>query len=63
MPLIQSYAALSAPSKALPICLQPLLERLLEEFQQNYPGIEFPPLPPKGDLDLDQLREAAYFFS
>ncbi|KAL4857485.1 DNA-directed RNA polymerase 2B [Chlorella vulgaris] len=42
---------------------QPLLERLLEEFQQNYPGIEFPPLPPKGDLDLDQLREAAYFFS
>jgi hypothetical protein len=43
--------------------LQPLLEQLLEEFQQRYPGIEFPPIPPKGALDLEQLREAAYFFS
>ncbi|KAL4451184.1 hypothetical protein ABPG77_009256 [Micractinium sp. CCAP 211/92] len=42
---------------------QPLLEKLLEEFQQLYPGIEFPPVPPKGELDLDQLREATYFFS
>ncbi len=43
--------------------VQPLLEKLLEEFQQLYPGIEFPPVPPKGELDLDQLREATYFFS
>ena len=43
--------------------LQPLLEKLLEEFQGLYPGIQFPPLPPKGELDLDKLKEATYFFS
>lgn len=42
---------------------QPLLEKLLTEFQSLYPGIEFPPVPDKGELDLDQLREATYFFS
>ncbi|PSC74843.1 DNA-directed RNA polymerase chloroplastic mitochondrial [Micractinium conductrix] len=42
---------------------QPLLEQLLEEFQKLYPGIKFPPVPKRGDLNLDQLREATYFFS
>ena len=46
-----------------PRTAQPLLEELLEEFQALYPGIDFPPVPPKGELDLDRLREAAYFFS
>ena len=45
------------------LLLQPLLEKLLEEFQGLYPGIQFPPLPPKGELDLDKLKEATYFFS
>ena len=43
--------------------VQPLLEQLLAEFQRQYPEVDFPPLPPKGELDLNQLREATYFFS
>ncbi len=43
--------------------LQPLLEQLRDEFERLYPGIDFPAIPPKGTLDLDQLRQAAYFFS
>lgn len=42
---------------------QPLLEELLSEFQRLYPGIEFPPLPQRGELDLANIREATYFFS
>ena len=51
------------PLLLLLLLLQPLLEKLLEEFQGLYPGIQFPPLPPKGELDLDKLKEATYFFS
>lgn len=41
----------------------PLLEQLLESFQLRYPGVEFPPLPPRGDLDVGEVLEADYFFS
>lgn len=54
--------AASPPSRVSP-ALQPLLEQLLEEFKRLYPTVDFPPIPPKGTLDLDQLRQAAYFFS
>lgn len=37
--------------------LQPLLEQLLEEFQRQYPGIDFPPVPPKGELDLEGVKQ------
>lgn len=46
-----------------PSLLQPLLERLLDQFQQQYPEVDFPPLPPVGDLDLNDIRSARYFFS
>lgn len=42
---------------------QPLLERLLEELQAEHPDIHFPPLPPRGDLNLEDIRQATYFFS
>ncbi len=42
---------------------QPLLEQLLAEFKAAHPDVEFPPLPPMGDLDLEQVRQADYFFS
>ena len=42
---------------------QPLLERLLEELQAEHPDIHFPPLPPRGDLNLDDIHQATYFFS
>lgn len=42
---------------------QPLLETLLEELQEEHPDIDFPPLPPRGDLSLEDIRKATYFFS
>ena len=42
---------------------QPLLENLLAEFQRQYPEVDLPPVPPRGELDLDGVRTAAYFFS
>jgi DNA-directed RNA polymerase len=42
---------------------QPLLENLLEELQQAHPDIVFPPLPPRGDLNLEDIKQAKYFFS
>lgn len=42
---------------------QPLLETLLEELQQTHPDIQFPPLPARGELNLEDVKQAAYFFS
>eukprot|EP01132_Coremiostelium_polycephalum_P004137 gene4137-5177_t len=41
---------------------QPLLERLLEWFKAKYPTINFPPIPDKGVLDLDKVKDSDYFF-
>jgi DNA-directed RNA polymerase, mitochondrial len=41
---------------------QPLLERLKETWEMRYPGLTFPDLPERGDLDLAQVRKAKYFF-
>jgi DNA-directed RNA polymerase len=41
---------------------QPLLERLKETWETRYPGLEFPDLPKRGDLDLDEVKRAKYFF-
>jgi len=41
---------------------RPLLETLLEEFQTLNPSVEFPPLPEKGDLDLELVLRSPYFF-
>ena len=30
---------------------------------ERYPGVEFPPLPPRGDLDVTEVLAADYFFS
>ncbi|RDX97815.1 DNA-directed RNA polymerase 1A, partial [Mucuna pruriens] len=32
----------------------PILENLLEGFQTTYPGLDFPPLPKRGDFDLQE---------
>jgi len=43
---------------------QPIMERLLEEWRTLYPDIsEFPPLPKRGDLDLDKVAKSRYFFN
>jgi DNA-directed RNA polymerase, mitochondrial len=41
---------------------QPLLERLQETWQMRYPTLEFPPLPQRGTLDLNEIKRASYFF-
>jgi DNA-directed RNA polymerase, mitochondrial len=41
---------------------QPLLERLQETWQMRYPTLDFPPLPQRGTLDLNEINNAPYFF-
>lgn len=40
----------------------PVLEDLRDSLQMRYPDIEFPPVPQRGDLDLDLVRSSKYFF-
>ncbi|CAH8271205.1 unnamed protein product [Arabidopsis lyrata] len=42
---------------------QPILENLLESFEQSFPHLEFPPLPERGDLDLKVVLDSPYFFN
>lgn len=41
----------------------PILENLLESFQESFPSLEFPPLPERGNLDLNEVLESPYFFN
>eukprot|EP01138_Halocafeteria_seosinensis_P012841 gb/GECG01013117.1/.p1 GENE.gb/GECG01013117.1/~~gb/GECG01013117.1/.p1 ORF type:complete len:1066 (+),score=121.31 gb/GECG01013117.1/:1-3198(+) len=41
----------------------PLLEQFRETLQIRFPHIDFPPLPERGNLDLEEIRQSAYFFS
>lgn len=41
---------------------QPLLEDLLAHFKRTYPGVAFPPVPARGNLDLRQILNSPYFF-
>ncbi|KAM3714413.1 hypothetical protein ACJW31_01G330000 [Castanea mollissima] len=42
---------------------KPILENLLESFQTSYPELMFPPLPKRGDFDLQKVLESPYFFN
>lgn len=41
---------------------QPLLERQKESWEMRYPDLEFPDLPARGKLDLNEVKSAKYFF-
>ena len=41
---------------------QPLLHDLKKTWEMRYPSIEFPDCPEEGDLDLNDVRLAPYFF-
>jgi DNA-directed RNA polymerase len=41
---------------------QPLLKDLKESWELRYPEVEFPELPVLGDLDLNDVKDATYFF-
>jgi DNA-directed RNA polymerase len=41
----------------------PLLETLESNFVTRYPHEKFPPLPKKGEFDLEEVKKATYFFA
>ena len=41
----------------------PLLEDLRASLCMRFPGVELPELPPRGELDLNSVRDAEFFFS
>ncbi|XP_074285149.1 DNA-directed RNA polymerase 2, chloroplastic/mitochondrial-like [Silene latifolia] len=42
---------------------EPILENLLNSFQQSFPYLQFPPLPERGDFDLKEVLDSTYFFN
>ncbi|XP_021739363.1 DNA-directed RNA polymerase 2, chloroplastic/mitochondrial-like [Chenopodium quinoa] len=42
---------------------QPILENLLESFQQSFPTLSFPPLHERGDFELREVLNSPYFFN
>jgi len=41
---------------------QPILSDLKESWELRYPEVEFPECPELGDLDLNEVKSATYFF-
>ncbi|XP_062078452.1 DNA-directed RNA polymerase 3B, chloroplastic [Humulus lupulus] len=41
----------------------PVLENLLENFQTSYPELEFPPIPERGNFNLQEVLNSPYFFN
>jgi DNA-directed RNA polymerase len=39
------------------------LAKLYEDLKRQAPGIELPPPPALGTLDLEKVRDSEYFFS
>lgn len=42
---------------------QPILDDLHTSFSIRFPHVQFPPVPKRGTLDLNKIRESKYFFS
>ena len=40
----------------------PVLENLSESLEKRFPDIEFPPIPDRGDFDVQDVRDSVYFF-
>jgi DNA-directed RNA polymerase len=41
---------------------QPLLHQLHAQLQHDHPGVEFPPVPHRGELDIRSVLDSRYFF-
>ena len=41
----------------------PLLDDLNANFTSRYPHEKFPPIPQRGQFDLDEVKKSTYFFS
>ncbi|CAM9814754.1 unnamed protein product, partial [Phaeothamnion confervicola] len=42
---------------------RPVLEELHASLRLRYPGVNFPPVPPRGTLPLEKVLESPYFFN
>eukprot|EP01114_Cavostelium_apophysatum_P008261 TRINITY_DN2062_c0_g1_i1.p1 TRINITY_DN2062_c0_g1~~TRINITY_DN2062_c0_g1_i1.p1 ORF type:complete len:1073 (-),score=287.97 TRINITY_DN2062_c0_g1_i1:71-3289(-) len=42
---------------------EPILERLKEFFETEYPNVVLPEVPERGDLDLEKVKASPYFFN
>jgi DNA-directed RNA polymerase len=42
---------------------EPVLEQFRESLADRFPGLDLPPLPPKGTFNLREVLDAEYFFS
>ena len=42
---------------------RPILEELRASTAARFPGLELPPVPARGSLNLDDVRDSRYFFS
>ena len=42
---------------------KPILQDLELQFKEQYPEAKLPPLPEQGELDIEEVRRAPYFFS
>ena len=40
----------------------PILENLAESLEKRFPDIKFPPIPKRGDFDIEDVRDSTYFF-
>lgn len=40
----------------------PILESLLDSLELRFPDAEFPPVPKRGSLDLQSVKQSHYFF-
>lgn len=41
----------------------PILEDLYESLRLRYPTVEFPPIPARGTLKLEEVKSSLYFFN
>jgi len=41
---------------------KPVLEDLRESLIMRYPDVKFPPVPPRGTLDIEEVVDSSYFF-
>lgn len=41
----------------------PILENLLKSFETSFPKLVFPPLPERGDYELNEVLNSPYFFN
>jgi len=48
--------------KFIQLHTSPLLDNLLADFQKAHPDVTFPPIPTKGQLDLNEVLKSPYFF-